>query len=234
MYTRSIYPICSRQVKNPHMHRHIRVCQYISNLICDPTLDNLTCSLVKCCHFRRVSWSRIQRSSVHLQIAAQRSPSTCTNEINTDAHIDPTQSPRAWYVYPQAFESLELEKLFLRITLFWTETSDVTPGICWSHSSGLGLWLLVLLLPLGPPWGGLPSTSATVVPLANSYFCMFSCSSFLMLLSTGTDTCITNAVFCSLSNTIMWGFIFRSSCLLYNAVIFYRSPLKFFFCEGRF
>lgn len=98
------------------MHRHIRVSQYISNLICDPTLDSHTCSLVKCCHFSRVSCSTIQRSSVHLQIAAQRSPSTCTNEINTDTHIDPTQSPRAWYVYPQAFESLELEKLFLRFT----------------------------------------------------------------------------------------------------------------------
>lgn len=130
MYTRSIYPICSRQVKNPHVHRHIRVSQYISNLICDPTLDSHTCSLVKCCHFSRVSCSRIQRSSVHLQIAAQRSPSTCTNETNTDTHIDPAQSPRAWYVYPQAFESLELEKVFLRFTLFWTETSDVTPGIC--------------------------------------------------------------------------------------------------------
>lgn len=112
------------------MHRHIRVSQHISNLICDPTLDSHTCSLVKCCHFSRVSCSTIQRSSVHLQIAAQRSPSTCTNEINTDTHIDPTQSPRAWYVYPQAFECLELEKLFLRFTLFWTETSDVTPGIC--------------------------------------------------------------------------------------------------------
>lgn len=110
------------------MHRHIRVSQYINNLICDPTLDNHTCSLVKCCHFRRVSWSRIQRSSVHLQIAAQRSPSTCRDKINTDTHIDPAQSPRAWY--PQAFESLELEKLFLRITVFCTETSDVTPAIC--------------------------------------------------------------------------------------------------------
>lgn len=97
------------------MHRHIWVSQYINNLICDPTLDSHTCSLVKCCHFRRVSWSRIQRSSVHLQIAAQRSPSTCRDEINTDTHIDPAQSPRAWY--PQAFESLELEKLFLRITI---------------------------------------------------------------------------------------------------------------------
>lgn len=45
------------------------------------TLTNIhgTCSLVKCCHFSRISWSRSQRSSVQRQMAAQRSPNTWTH-----------------------------------------------------------------------------------------------------------------------------------------------------------
>lgn len=38
-----------------------------------------TCSLVKCCHFSKISWSRSQRSSVQRQMAAQRSPNTWTH-----------------------------------------------------------------------------------------------------------------------------------------------------------
>ena len=44
--------------------------------------------------------------------------------------------PCGWYVGLRVMHSI----LYIPSTaLFWTERSDVVPGICWSHSSSLGV-----------------------------------------------------------------------------------------------
>uniref|UniRef100_A0A669AZ21 mitogen-activated protein kinase kinase kinase n=1 Tax=Oreochromis niloticus TaxID=8128 RepID=A0A669AZ21_ORENI len=93
-----------------------------------------------------------------------------------------------------------------RTALFWTEISDVVPGICWSHSPSLGV-----TAPSAPITTGTTVTFTLHILSSSSlspwYFSSFSCSFFLMLLSFGTATSITTAVFFCLSTTTMSGWL---------------------------
>lgn len=58
----------------------------------------LTCSSVKHCHFRRMSCKRTQRSSVHLQMFAHRSPSTWgrDNPLQHQQTMNVNRIPLKW------------------------------------------------------------------------------------------------------------------------------------------
>uniref|UniRef100_A0AAX7UZ72 Immunoglobulin V-set domain-containing protein n=1 Tax=Astatotilapia calliptera TaxID=8154 RepID=A0AAX7UZ72_ASTCA len=96
--------------------------------------------------------------------------------------------------------------VFSAVLLEVEEISDVIPGICWSHSPSLGV-----TTPSAPITTGTTVTftlhilsSSSLSPL---YFSSFSCSFFLILLSFGTATSITTAVFFCLSTTTMSGWL---------------------------
>ncbi len=89
-----------------------------------------------------------------------------------------------------------------RTALFWTEISDVVPGICSSHSPSLGVTALRALITTGTTVAFTPHIffSSSCSPW---YFSSFLCSFFLMLLSLGIATSITTAFFRCLSTTTM-------------------------------
>lgn len=97
--------------------------------------------------------------------------------------------PCGWYAFPQPsvlYQRPGNELNFLRsvlvvpAVLFWTESSEFVPGICWSHSSSLGVTAQSVPTPTG-------TTLAFTFHILSSfsfrpwYFSSFSCS-FLMLL----------------------------------------------------
>ncbi|KAI3354393.1 hypothetical protein L3Q82_018913, partial [Scortum barcoo] len=90
-----------------------------------------------------------------------------------------------------------------------TEISDVVPGICWSHSSSLGVTALSTPITRGITDVFTPHILSNC-SLSPWYFSSFSCSFFLMLLSFTTS--ISTALFCYLSTTTMSGW-FIITCL---------------------
>ena len=92
--------------------------------------------------------------------------------------------------------------LALAPVLFWTESFDDVPGICWSHSSSLGV-----TAPSAPITTGTTLAFSFHVFSSSSlspwYYSSLLYSYFLMLLSLGFAMSITTAYFFCLSVTIM-------------------------------
>ena len=114
--------------------------------------------------------------------------------------------PQPWVVH-QSPGSLRVLRSILAVpitALFWTESSDVVPGICWSHSSSLGV-----TAPSVPITTGTALTLTFHVLFSSSfslsfsrwYFSSFSYSFFFMLLSLGTAMSITTV---SLEKAYFW------------------------------
>ena len=72
--------------------------------------------------------------------------------------------PRVLYQRSGSLRVLRSILAVLSTALFWTESSDVVPGICWSHSSSLGVTA--------------PSAPITTGTTLTFTFHILSCSSF--------------------------------------------------------
>ncbi len=109
-----------------------------------------------------------------------------------------------------------------RIALFWTETSDVVPWICWSCSPSL--WLTASSAPV--------TTGTTVASTPHIFssscfspwhFLSFSCSFFVMLLLLGIAPSITSAFFCCLLINTMSGWLAITSLSVWSHRILAQS-----------
>ncbi|XP_051261435.1 sialic acid-binding Ig-like lectin 12 isoform X2 [Dicentrarchus labrax] len=62
-----------------------------------------------------------------------------TNNITTEETVTLNVTSRVLYQRPGSLRVLRSILAVPRTALFWTEASDVVPGICWSHSPSLGV-----------------------------------------------------------------------------------------------